>query len=142
MRNMDEEREGYGCIHASTLTSCQNAGFAYETENTRTSGSFPMAGGLTTSAAGRVSKGNRRIRRTGGMNKHVALVSALAALPSAMAQSCISLAGSTTCSAFSAASISTNPALVGLLYVHTFQTYISISADHIPSKPIFVISYE
>lgn len=142
IRNMDEEREEYACIHASTPTSRQNADFTYETENPTTSGSFLMAGEPITSTTGRLSEGNKRIRRTGGLKKRVALASALAALPSATAQSCISLAGSTTCSAFSAASISTDPTLVGLLYVHTSQTYISILADHFPSQPILVISYE
>lgn len=40
-----------------------------------------------------------------------------AAAPVAMAESCISLAGSTACPAFSSSSISTGPTLTGLLYV-------------------------
>ena len=60
---------------------------------------------------------SKRERGSKGFNTRIALLSILAASPVAMAQNCISLSGSTQCSAFSSASISTDSTLVGFLYV-------------------------
>lgn len=49
-------------------------------------------------------------------NLRTLLLPLLSASPAAMA-ACISLQGSTACSAFQSASVSTDPAIVGLLYV-------------------------
>jgi hypothetical protein len=46
-----------------------------------------------------------------------ALLSILATAPGAMAQNCISLAGSQTCQAFNTSSFSRNSQLIGFLYV-------------------------
>ncbi|KAH6676434.1 hypothetical protein B0J14DRAFT_615957 [Halenospora varia] len=57
---------------------------------------------------------SRRRQRSAGFNTRTALLSVLATAPVAMAQSCISLQGSTQCPAFSAASISaTDSTLLG-----------------------------
>lgn len=58
-----------------------------------------------------------RKSRSTARNLPTALTILLAAAPVAMAETCISLSGSTTCSAFDSASISTNSDLTGLLYV-------------------------
>ena len=64
------------------------------------------------------SKRAIRKKSTMGVTTRTALLSILAAVPTAMAQSCISLAGSTQCPAFNTSSISTtDSALVGYLYV-------------------------
>ncbi|KAI9053084.1 hypothetical protein LZ554_003353 [Drepanopeziza brunnea f. sp. 'monogermtubi'] len=55
-----------------------------------------------------------RKQRHTGVNTTSVLLFALATVPVAMAQSCISLAGSTQCPAFTSASISTDSSLVGL----------------------------
>lgn len=57
-----------------------------------------------------------RTQRLGGLKK-AAVLSILLAAPTAMAQNCVSLSGSKACPAFSAASVSTSSATVGLLYV-------------------------
>jgi len=66
------------------------------------------------------SSGQReRARGTSSTSKRftttAALLTLLATAPGAMAQSCISLAGSTTCSAFNTSSISTDVSLIGNL---------------------------
>ncbi|RFU32082.1 hypothetical protein B7463_g4271, partial [Scytalidium lignicola] len=83
--------------------------------------STPSSTAAATTMAGNSSAtGARRQRRsTTGFNTKMALLSVLAAAaaPIAMAQeSCISLANSKLCSAFSSASISTDSTLVGFLY--------------------------
>ncbi|KAI9741438.1 MAG: hypothetical protein M1818_004244 [Claussenomyces sp. TS43310] len=55
-----------------------------------------------------------RKQRFGAVKKTGALLSIAAALPAAMAQSCISLSGSSQCPAFNTSSISTDSTLVGL----------------------------
>src|ERR1700693_3633604 len=57
----------------------------------------------------------KRKQRPTTFNTKTALLSVLAAAPGAMAQNCISLSGSTQCSAFSTSSISTDSTLVGFL---------------------------
>jgi hypothetical protein len=69
---------------------------------------------------GRGNCSSKRKQRSMGLNTRTALLSVLAAAPGALAQNCISLAGSTQCSAFSSASISTDSTLVGFLYVVAF----------------------
>lgn len=54
---------------------------------------------------------SNRVRTT------TALLSFFATAPGAMAQNCISLAGSQTCQAFNTSSISRNSQLIGFLYV-------------------------
>jgi hypothetical protein len=62
-----------------------------------------------------------------GFNTRTALLSVLATVPGVMAQSCISLSGSTQCPAFSSASISTDSSLIGffpfLQYVSSIETF-------------------
>ena len=55
--------------------------------------------------------------RPSGINTRTTLLALLAAVPLAMAQSCIPLTGSTQCPAFQSASISVDSTLVGFLYV-------------------------
>jgi hypothetical protein len=55
--------------------------------------------------------------KTRNTMKKAALLSILAAAPLANAQSCISLADSQACKAFSSAAVSTDPGVVGLLCV-------------------------
>lgn len=64
-----------------------------------------------------VPKTTRRRRIPRPLKKSALLTFAAACIPSAMAQNCIPLAGSTLCPAFNQSSISTNPTLVGYLYV-------------------------
>jgi hypothetical protein len=74
---------------------------------------------MPSAAAGRGDRGSSK-QRPGFMkrfNTRTALLSILAITPGAMTQSCIPLAGSTQCPAFSSASISTDSTLVGFLYV-------------------------
>ncbi|PVH82089.1 hypothetical protein DL98DRAFT_548106 [Cadophora sp. DSE1049] len=56
---------------------------------------------------------SKRKQRSTGINTKTVLLGALAAVPGAMAQNCISLSGSTQCPAFDSASISTDSTLVG-----------------------------
>jgi hypothetical protein len=63
------------------------------------------------------------------MTKAAALLSMLVVAPTAMAETCISLSGSKACPAFTAASISTDAALVGLLYVF-FALNLRYIPDH------------
>ena len=74
---------------------------------------------LRTMAASAGWRGGPSKREPGSrrFNTRTALLSIIAASPLAMAQNCISLSGSTQCPAFSSASISTDSALVGFLYV-------------------------
>ncbi|KAL2070746.1 hypothetical protein VTL71DRAFT_13772 [Oculimacula yallundae] len=65
------------------------------------------------SRGGRATGPSKRKQRSAGFNTKTLLLGALAAVPGAMAQNCISLAGSTQCPAFSQASISTDSTLVG-----------------------------
>lgn len=69
------------------------------------------------SREGRGSGPSKRKQRSTGFNTKTVLLGALAAVPGAMAQNCISLSGSTQCPAFDSASISTDSTLVGFLYV-------------------------
>ncbi|KAE8447705.1 hypothetical protein EG329_010512 [Mollisiaceae sp. DMI_Dod_QoI] len=77
-------------------------------------------------SSGQNGSSKRRSRPT-GLNARTALLSILAAAPGAMAETCISLSGSTQCSAFSSASISTDSTLVGffpfLQYVSSTETF-------------------
>ncbi|TVY71465.1 hypothetical protein LSUE1_G007366 [Lachnellula suecica] len=61
-------------------------------------------------------------QRSMGLNTRTTLLSILAAAPTAMAETCISLSGSTQCPAFNASSISTDSTLVGLF---PFLQYVS-----------------
>jgi hypothetical protein len=70
-----------------------------------------------TSRDGRRDGSGKRRQRSMGFNTRTALLSILATVPTAMAQNCISLAGSTQCPAFNSSSISTDSTLVGFLYV-------------------------
>jgi len=65
------------------------------------------------SREGRGSGPSKRKQRSTGFNTKTVLLGALAAVPGAMAQNCISLSGSTQCPAFDSASISTDSTLVG-----------------------------
>ncbi|KUJ16145.1 uncharacterized protein LY89DRAFT_697426 [Mollisia scopiformis] len=67
----------------------------------------------------------RKLRSTTRLNTRTALLSLLAAAPGAMAETCISLSGSTQCSAFSSASISIDSTLVGFF---PFLQYVSSTA--------------
>jgi hypothetical protein len=60
-------------------------------------------------------RAQKQPRMSAGLGFAVALLAAAA--PAAMAQNCISLAGSTACPAFNASSISTSTNITGLLYV-------------------------
>lgn len=52
-----------------------------------------------------------------------------------MSETCISLAGSTSCPAFASASISTDSTLVGFLYVcHIYRNAMVHAADHLRSS--------
>jgi hypothetical protein len=62
---------------------------------------------------------SKRKPRSMGVNTKTALLFVLATAPSAMAQNCISLAGSKQCPAFNSSSISTSNTLIGFLYVHS-----------------------
>ncbi|PMD16447.1 SH3 domain-containing protein [Hyaloscypha hepaticicola] len=83
----------------------------------------------SSSSLSRGARGNcpttKRKQPSIGFNTKTALLSVLAAAPQAMAQNCISLAGSTQCSAFSTASISTDSTLVGFF---PFLQYVSSTA--------------
>lgn len=82
---------------------------------------------------GRPTGPSNRLRRgSAGVNTRTVLLSALATLPGAMAQSCISLSGSTQCPAFPSASISTGPDVAGLLSVPsaTIPSHLVTAADH------------
>ncbi|KAH8787593.1 hypothetical protein BGZ57DRAFT_755225 [Hyaloscypha finlandica] len=67
----------------------------------------------------------KRKQRSTAFNTKTALLSVLAAAPGAMAQNCISLSGSTQCSAFNTSSISTDSTLVGFF---PFLQYVSSTA--------------
>lgn len=54
-------------------------------------------------------------RRKMGFNTRTVLLSLLALAPASMAETCISLSGSTQCPAFSSASISVDSTLIGFL---------------------------
>ena len=117
-RNMEEDRDGHshGRSFASSLWSDQHAEVDYHTNTRpRRNSALTLTRKETTLATGHAQQSSGRKCRAGGLKKHIGLWSILAAAPSAMAQSCISLSGSTTCPAFSSASISTNPTLIGLL---------------------------
>ena len=62
-------------------------------------------------------KHTRRQRQSSLAKSTLVLSLLAAAAPVTMAESCISLAGSTACPAFNSSSISTGPTLTGLLYV-------------------------
>ncbi|OWP06441.1 hypothetical protein B2J93_9214 [Marssonina coronariae] len=63
---------------------------------------------------GRRKGPSTRKQRPGSFKTRTLLLSALTTIPGAMAQSCISLSGSTQCPAFTSASVSTDSTLVGL----------------------------
>ena len=74
-----------------------------------------MEGGATEECGGAKHIISHRRRRTARVGAPAAVYALLASsTPFAMAQNCISLATSTQCPAFSAASISTDSALVGI----------------------------
>ncbi|XMA17860.1 hypothetical protein WAI453_010651 [Rhynchosporium graminicola] len=79
------------------------------------------------SRGGRATGSSKRKQQSIGFNTKTVLLGALAAVPGAMAQNCISLAGSTQCPAFSSASISTDSTLVGyfpfLQFVSSTSTF-------------------
>ncbi|KAK2627735.1 hypothetical protein QTJ16_002381 [Diplocarpon rosae] len=77
-----------------------------------------------------------RKQRSIGFKTRAALLSALATAPGAIAQSCISLSGSTQCPAFTSASISTDSTLIGLLYAEFAQSEaIVVADDEVCSNP-------
>ncbi|PBP25616.1 hypothetical protein BUE80_DR003530 [Diplocarpon rosae] len=74
-----------------------------------------------------------RKQRSIGFKTRAALLSALATAPGAIAQSCISLSGSTQCPAFTSASISTDSTLIGLFPFLQFVTSTSTFDDQLSS---------
>lgn len=80
-------------------------------------GSMPLSCSQQSSPSGFTpSSSPKRSRPTNQLNIRTLLLSLLSASPTAMA-ACIPLQGSAACSAFQSASVSTDPAVVGLLYV-------------------------
>lgn len=116
IRNMKEERDRRGHIRNYSISSRQNEDVGGKINTTKATGCYEMAKEGSKSTAG-VTPSGKRERRTGGLKKAAALMTLFAAAPAAMAESCISLSGSTTCPAFSSASISTDSTMIGLLYV-------------------------
>jgi hypothetical protein len=110
---MKEERDRRGHIHGYLISSRHDEE-ADGQINTKTGG-YTMAEGSTTRSHGISDSSGRPKRSKGGLNKTAALLILLGAVPATMARSCIPLSGSTTCPAFSSASISTDSTLVGLL---------------------------
>jgi len=111
---MKEEGDRRGHIHSYSISSRHDQESDGQI-NTKTGG-YAMAEGSTTPSHGISDSSGRRKRSMGGLYKTAALLTLLGAVPVTMGQSCIPLSGSTTCPAFSSASISTDSTLVGLLY--------------------------
>ncbi len=112
-RNMKEERDRRGHSPSYSISSHHDED-AHGQIDTAVGG-CSMAEARPASTGGMFDPSRRRDRRVGGLKKSTILLTLLGVTPAAMAQSCISLAGSTTCPAFSSASISTDSALAGLL---------------------------
>lgn len=91
---------------------------------------------------GRKGSLSGRPRRSRKVNTKTALLSILAASPVAMAETCISLSGSTQCPAFSSASISTDSTLVGFLYgyLHRRNAYLIANLLIVHSCNTFPVS--
>ncbi len=111
--NMKEVRDQRGGNHISSILSYYNERGHGQMD--MATGDHSMAERTSIHASGACDPSRRHKRRAGGLKKSAILVTLLGATPAVMAQSCISLSGSTTCPAFNSASISTDSTLVGLL---------------------------
>jgi hypothetical protein len=115
--NMEEEQDGPGRNGTSPGSSGHNKHVNGQTNSSSAGQSYTMAKESSTAADACSTQSNKRARRAGRIGKGSVLLSILAATPTAMAATCIPLAGSTTCSAFSSASVSLDSTLIGFLYV-------------------------